>query len=264
MRANLKLVTLVSAMALAPITAKAQIQGSFQWQNAGSSFAWYWRNSSGTNIHVMGGAAYSAKLKFPNTPGYWPAHGTTSFGPAVDIYCVDFLHTAKTSSSGYSAYFSKLSGPLTKTRSSNLATYMKAAWLIAKMDTYGTSTTADKRTRAEIHAAVWNILSGQPVSVWNGTGSSGSATSYSAAGMNSWIAMANSNYTSVNAGEWTVITDTCVEAQRHNGSGFTVSDNCSQEFLTRNVVPEPATLILLGTGLLATLAAAGVFRRPEG
>ncbi len=262
MRPILKL-GMLAALAMAPVAAEAQVLGQFKWAGTGSSFGWFWRNSANTNINVMGGAAYRGNLQFADQPGYWPAHGTTNFGPAVDIYCVDFLHTAKTSSTGYSAYFSNLTGPLTKTRSSNVAQYLKAAWLIAKMDTYGTSTTADKRTRAEIHAAVWNILSGQPVSVWNGTGPSGDGASYSAAGMNSWIAMANAGYTTVDANQWTVITDRCVETAGNAGAGFTASDNCSQEFLTRNVVPEPATMILLGTGLLMTLALAGMFRRPE-
>jgi len=62
-----------------------------------------------------------------------------------------------------------------------------------------------------------------------------------------------------------VVTAACGSSGGTAGTGHNnnPSDSCAQEFLTRNVVPEPATVILLGTGLLATLALTGVMRRPE-
>lgn len=256
-----------AVLLLSPALADAQtISGRLQWNNAGSSFSWYWRNSSGTNINVLGGAAYSAKIQYASTPpstSYWPtgAVAPNAFGPAVDIFCVDFLHTAKTTA--YDAYFTKLGGPLTNTRSNNQAMYMKAAWLASQMKNYTTTTTADKLQRANIHAAIWWIMAGQPTSVWNGTGSASLASNYGNTGMNAWIASANANYGSINLDEWTVVTDKCVTTTGNNGRGFNAADNCSQEFLVQNVVPEPATMILLATGLVATLLMGGYLRRTE-
>jgi hypothetical protein len=253
MRITKSLIVLAAAALLTPSAAKAQVLGKFQWSGVGSSFVWSYKQSDNSTLSVYGGAAYKAQFKINSSSPWLPPHGTTTFGPAVDIYCVDFTHHAL---NAYDAWFTKLStGTMNHTRSSSQAQYLKAAWLVQKMEA---TPIANQSTRADLHAAIWYMMAGNPVSVKQGS-------VYTNAGMLSWIGQANTSWNdgSVNAAEWTVVTDNCVSTSHTNGGGFQASDSCSQEFLTRNVTPEPATLILLGTGLLATLMLTGVMRRPN-
>jgi hypothetical protein len=80
---------------------------------------------------------------------------------------------------------------------------------------------------------------------------------YTAVGINSWVFRSQAGAGLVNAKEWVVVTD--FDAAGHSARMGNRNEG-SQEYLT-HVTPEPATLLLLGTGLLATLMAAGALRR---
>jgi len=272
MRIKTGLAFIALTLALAPATSSAQVAGNLQWVGVGSSFiSSFQRSSAPLIVNAFAGAPYKAKFNINAPSGYqWlpmtgtpdaltPAYGTgTAFGPAVDILCIDFLHTAKTGT--YDVWFTQLgnanSAPintLTYTRAKDQQLYRKVAWLSTQMESVGFATALDKQKRLDIHAAIWHTLTGEPIASRIGAGTSAGAWS---TGLNYWVAQAalGSNLGSIKLNHWTVVTHTCVGA--HEESRLTAADGCGQEFLVHSrpdqtVTPEPGTLILLGTGLLA-------------
>ncbi|HEX6694715.1 MAG TPA: hypothetical protein VF035_08475 [Longimicrobiales bacterium] len=247
---------------------QAQQAGTFRWSGTGESFVASFRESDGSVEAGYAGAAYRAQLQINSTSPYLPPHGTSAFGPVVDIYCVDFLHNANTSSSGFAANFTNLgTNPLTVTRSADLNRYLRSAFLLSQLDAQDFSA-AGKQNRVDIHAAIWNIMAGQPTRGAVGITSTFDSGSY--ARMAGWIELSGqaASLASVNARQWSVITSQCVVQVGHQGDGSATADSCGQEFMVRNAVldqppmvtPEPATIIMLATGLLA-IAGAGIVGR---
>ncbi len=149
----------------------------------------------------------------------------------IDIYCVDFAHHAL---STWRANFTPLYGNLAATRWGNgyRDQYYQSAWLASQFDPSG------KGDWPALHAAIWQLFPpGDPA-----------VNSTVAAGISELRSDWASASGSFDPGGWYVVTDV-------NGMG--------QEFLTY-VTPEPETIFLLGTGLVAVFGMTIVMRRSLG
>jgi len=152
--------------------------------------------------------------------------------PQIDIFCVDFNNGISLGQE-WNANFWGLSGNLSSTRFGALfgaaaqQKYRQAAWLALKF------AERPKTEWSKIHAAIWHTMTCPTCRPTSAVGD---------AAVLSWITQSQqqANWSTVNMAEWSVVTD----VRTVNGVGGV------QEYLTHNVVPEPGTVLLFGTGAL--------------
>ena len=222
------------------VPAAAQTQGKFKFVSG---------NPYGNpTLAVNGGNYYTSIYRgqfLAGVPG----------NPTVDIFCVDFFHSVSPNNE-WDAWFSPLSGDLSKTYGMSIRgwsqgiaaeRYRAAAWLATQFGSpVGGYDAGEKANWPNLQAAVWSLM-GQDV---------GGTTSFPLAlngtqqnWLNTALTSGNTAEFQAQASDWTVISG--VNASATTGK---------QEFLVQqSVVPEPETVILLVTGLLA-IGAVAYFR----
>jgi len=250
----MRLIRAVLALALVVgmgVPAAAQTSGTFKF-TSGTPYAPQPTLSVSSGVASRTGTFYTSIYRgqfLSGVPG----------NPTVDIFCVDFFHNANTSSTGYSAWFTPLSavdfsrtyGVSQRGWSPGIAEqrYRAAAWLATQFSPTDANRAANW---PRYQAAMWSLM-GQTTTGFELDGSVGLASKFNLGGFSDPfktsaqgdLQTALDNASTIDGDSWTIVS---------------AASGNSQEFLVQqSVVPEPETVILLVTGLLA-LGAVAYFR----
>ncbi|MEX2281336.1 MAG: PEP-CTERM sorting domain-containing protein [Gemmatimonadota bacterium] len=185
--------------------------------------------------------------------GYYVGTYTGAMGPTysqtVELNCVDFFHHVSLGQK-WTANITRLGDDLSATRAGPIFTnaldlYRQAAWLITQ---YAGQTATEI---GDIQTTIWSLFDK------NGTVTPNAPSPATA--LPDWRALAQLNFQSyADWQNWVVVTD--VNSYQRDASGNYLRDsygnlidnpNSVQEFLMYQptVTPEPATVMLFGTGL---------------